>query len=137
MEGAALGQAERECLADAEERAAMRRLDAARRIEADRKLVAEMTKRIGIYFPSCPPRESASIAQHTASRGSGRVGRTAAGRNLEEAALTAAVIAAIRHKHTSYDQLLSQGMERADARRAVADRVDQVLAMWRKADPHV
>ena len=60
------------------------------------------------------------------------MGRTRAGRNLEESALTAAVIAAVRHNHTSYDKLLSQGMERVRARHEVADLVELVLAAWRK-----
>jgi hypothetical protein len=59
-----------------------------------------MAKQIGVLFPGCPAHELATIAEHTAARGSGRVGRTEAGRNLEERALTAAVIAAVRHNHT-------------------------------------
>ena len=35
-----------------------------------------MTKQIAILFPGCPPRDAAAIAEHTAVRGSGRVGRT-------------------------------------------------------------
>jgi hypothetical protein len=48
-----------------------------------------------------------AIAKHTAVGGSGRVGRTEAGRALKENALTAAVIAAVRHNHTEYDELLA------------------------------
>lgn len=132
VESAALDKAERECVEDAEERATARQRDVVRRREQDRNLVVQMTRRIGILFPGCPPEELSSIAEHTATRGSGRVGRTEAGRNLEDRALTAAVVAAVRHKHTPYDKLLAHGMERADARQAVADRVEQVLAVWRK-----
>lgn len=133
-QSAALDKAERECLEDADKRAAARKHDAVRRREEDRKLVVEMTGKIGTLFPGCPPDELASIAEHTATRGSGRVGRTEAGRNLQDCALTAAVVAAIRHKHTLYDRMLAQGIERATARQAVADRVEQVLALWRKPD---
>jgi hypothetical protein len=132
IESAALEKAEWECVQDAEERAAARQRNAVWRREQDRKLVVQMTRRIGILFPGCSSEELSSIAEHTATRGSGRVGRTEAGRNLEDRALTAAVVAAVRHKHTPYDKLLSQGMERSDARQAVADRVEQVLAVWRK-----
>jgi hypothetical protein len=121
-----------QCKETAQMRIRCRARDAARRREEDRKLMVEMTGRIGALFPSCPPEEIASIAEHTAARGSGRVGRTGAGRNPEACALTAAVVAAVRHKHTPYDKLLSHGTERADARLAVADWVEQVLAAWRK-----
>lgn len=47
-------------------------------------------------------------------RGSGRVGRTAAGRSLDEEALTAAAIASVRHKHTKYDLLLMTGVSRVE-----------------------
>jgi hypothetical protein len=61
------------------------------------------------------------------------VGRTAAGRNLEESALTAAVVAAVRHRHTKYDKLLLSGVDRVLARELVADRIEQTLAAWRRA----
>lgn len=133
-ESVALEKAERECLEDASERAAARERDAIRRRDEDRKLVVEMARKIGVLFPGCAPEELISIAEYTATRGSGRVGRTDAGRNLDERALTAAVVAAVRHKHTAYDNLLSQGMERDSARQAVADSVGKVLAAWRKTD---
>ncbi|HEV2132753.1 MAG TPA: DUF2293 domain-containing protein [Terracidiphilus sp.] len=134
VENAALERAEGECLEDAAERAAARHRDAARRCEQDRDLVLKITKKIGALFPSGLSEELSSIAEHTATRGSGRVGRTEAGRNLDDRALTAAVIAAIRHRNTPYDQLLAQGIERAEARQTVAEQVDLVLAAWRKAD---
>ena len=71
---------------------------------------------------------------HTAVRGSGRVGRTAEGRNLAESALTAAVIAAARHRHTKYDELLLSGVDRVLAREQVSDRVQEILAVWRSED---
>jgi hypothetical protein len=83
-------------------------------------------------FPGCPPAEAHVVATHTTARGSGRVGRTAAGQALEEGALTAAVAAAIRHNHTRYDELLMSGSSRIDARDAVRDDVDRVLERWRK-----
>src|SRR5437660_7451168 len=95
--------------------------------EQDRALIAEMTVRIGSMFPRCPPPEVAAIAAHTAARGSGRVGRTAAGRKLEEQALAAAVTAAVRHKHTEYDTLLVARVDRALARQQVAHRLQAIL----------
>jgi hypothetical protein len=130
VEKGALEKAEAECTEDAGERATARARAAELRREQDREFVARMTEQLLVLFPRCPPAEARSIAEHTAVRGSGRVGRTAAGRNLEEHALTAAVAAAIRHNHTNYDELLARGMDRAQAREHVADRVQSILAKW-------
>jgi hypothetical protein len=93
-----------------------------------------MIKQIAMLFPGCPANEVADIAEHTARRGSGRVGRTEAGRNLEESALTLAVVAAIRHKHTRYDELLASGVDRVTARQRIAVMVEEILARWRIRD---
>jgi hypothetical protein len=127
-ERAGLEKAEQECAADADERAAARTRGAVQHREQDRELVSRMTKQIATLFPGCPPRDAAAIAQHTAVRGSGRVGRTAAGRDLEERALAAAVGAAVRHKPTEYDALLAAGLDRSLARQQVADQVHAILA---------
>lgn len=132
VERSALEKAERECTQDADERAAARERGAKRRREEDRLLVARMTQQIGTLFPGCPSSEASAIAGHAAQRGSGRIGRTQAGRKLDEQALTLAVSAAIRHNHTDYDELLANGLDRAAARRRVTDRVEEILAAWRK-----
>jgi hypothetical protein len=131
VEKSGLEKAEQECSEDAEERAKARVADAARRLEQDRELTARMAVEIGKLFPRCPPREAAAIAAHTATRNSGRVGRTLAGRNPDEGALTAAVIAAVRHQHTHYDELLAAGMDRLLARQEIAERVQAILSDWR------
>jgi hypothetical protein len=128
---AALERAERECLADGEQRARQRERDEVRRAENDRDLIVYMTGAILTLFPGCPPEEARTIATHTARRGSGRVGRTFAGRALEESALTAAVVAAIRHRHTRYDELLMSGYSRTEARDSIHVAVDRVLESWR------
>jgi hypothetical protein len=133
VELAALEKAERECAEDAEERAAVRVREAARRREQDRELTVRMAKQIGLLFPGCPQQELTAIAEHTATRGSGRIGRTEAGRELQEHALTAAVIAAVRHKHTEYDTLLARGMDRTSAREEVTDKIREILEAWRIA----
>jgi hypothetical protein len=102
-----------------------------RRREQDRDLVARMTQAILGLFPGCPREEARAIATHTAARGSGRVGRTSAGRTLEPEALTAAVVAAIRHNHTRYDQLLMRGWSRIDARDVVRDVIERIIESWR------
>ena len=131
VEEAALQQAEEECAADAPERAALRVVAAERRVEDDRKLAANMTAAIRELFPGCSPREASSIAAHTTVRSSGRVGRTAAGQSLDPAAITAAAVAAVRHKHTRYDELLMAGVPRAAARAAIRADLEAVLERWR------
>jgi hypothetical protein len=82
-------------------------------------------------YPQCPPDEARQIAAHTAERGSGRVGRSAAGRALDEQAIELAVQAAIRHQHTDYDALLMKGVERLDARQMVRDKIAAVITCWK------
>ena len=89
-----------------------------------------MTERIRAQFPNCPPDETQRIAEHTAKRGSGRVGRSAAGRALKEEALVLAVRAAVRHRKTDYDELLAGGEDHEAARALVRDRVEQILKGW-------
>jgi len=131
VEEAALDRAEEECHADAAERAADREKAALRRVEQDHDLAASMMESILALYPRCPAAEAKAIAVHTSRRGSGRVGRSAAGRALEPEALNAAVIAAIRHRHTRYDQLLMHGYTRRNARDLVRDAIDRVLERWR------
>ena len=131
VEEAALERAEAECYADAEERSARRKQAAILRDKQDQILAARMAESIRQMFPGCPAEEAWAIAAHASVRGSGRVGRTAAGRELEKDALMAAVIAAIRHRHTRYDRLLMKGLGRMDARDAVRGDIDRVLERWR------
>jgi hypothetical protein len=131
VEEAALAQAEEECLADADRRERQRVRSELRRVDQDHALVERMAAAIAKLFPHCPPQEARSIAEHTAQRGSGRVGRTASGQALDEGALTAATIARIRHRHTPYDELLMSGCDRSDARDRVRHAIDQVLDRWR------
>ncbi len=132
VEDAALDKAEDECLSDADLRERRRERDALRRIDEDVALVERMSGEIQKLFPGCPAKEARRIAAHTAVRGSGRVGRSASGRALEEDALTAAVVAHIRHEHTGYDELLMGGLDRASARAKVRERVEETLSSWRE-----
>jgi len=135
VEEAALHQAEEECAADAGKREAQREVAAERRVEQDRKLTAGMAQAIRQLFPGCSPAEAQAIAAHTTIRSSGRVGRTAAGQSLDPEAITAAAVAAIRHKHTRYDELLMNGVPRHEARGAIRDDLERVLERWRAPRP--
>lgn len=133
VEESALERAEAECLADEQARARRRGRDAARRGEEDVELHVRMAAELRRLFPGCPAERAEAIARHAAKRGSGRVGRSAAGRALDREALELAVVASVRHQDTGYDELLMSGIERPDARARVRDAVDAVLERWRRA----
>jgi len=133
VEESALEQAGAKCSADAEQRSVRRERAEIYRNKQDQVLAMRMAESIRQMFPGCPAEEAQAIAAHTSVRGSGRVGRTASGRALEEEALRAAVVASIRHRHTKYDRLLMKGLGRMDARDTVRDDIDRVLESWRRA----
>ncbi len=131
VEEDALERAEQECLADAQARARRRDRDAARRAGEDLALHARIAVEIGKLFPGCPAERAEAIARHAAERGSGRVGRSAAGQALDPEALELAVLASVRHQDTAYDELLMSGVDRATARDHVRDQVNAILHQWR------
>jgi hypothetical protein len=131
----ALADAEEQCASDEKARIRRRERDRARRASADDAFQAELAEEITRLFPGCPPARAAAVARHAGARGSGRVGRSAAGRALEEGAVTLAVIASIRHEDTEYDSLLMSGLPRDVARDHVRVAIDQVLASWRDREP--
>ncbi|WP_406305650.1 DUF2293 domain-containing protein [Streptomyces sp. NBC_00885] len=135
VEEAALARAESACLADADARARRRERDAVRRAAEDVRFTASFAAEILRLFPGCPPARAQDVAAHASARGSGRVGRTAAGRSLEEGALTAAVRASVRHLDTEYDALLMSGVARHEARARVAAVIEGVLASWSRPEP--
>ncbi|MFF0476054.1 DUF2293 domain-containing protein [Streptomyces sp. NPDC004284] len=132
VEEAALAAAERACLADAEARAARRARDAVRRAARDADITEGLRTEILRLFPSIPADRATEIAVHASAKGSGRVGRTAAGRSLDRGAVTAAVRASVRHVDTPYDSLLMQGVPRHQARTRIAPAVEAVLRTWRQ-----
>ncbi|MGW5865508.1 DUF2293 domain-containing protein [Streptomyces sp. NPDC055239] len=130
VEEEALARAEERCLADAEARARRRARDAVRRAAQDVRFTAAFSDEIRRLFPGCPEERARAIAAHASVRGSGRVGRSAAGRALSAGAVTGAVVAAVRHTETPYDRLLMSGVPRGEARRRIAPAVEAVLRGW-------
>jgi hypothetical protein len=63
------------------------------------------------------------------------VGRTAAGRRLEEESVRLAVIARIRHRHTRYDEILMESADRPWARAQVRGEIDEILRAWAPPEP--
>jgi hypothetical protein len=131
VERAALDAGEEACLADAEVRARRQVRDEERRAADDAEFEVAVAGAILGLFPACPTERATEIASHTGRRGSGRVGRSAAGRQLEPEAVTLAVVAAIRHGDTDYDDLLMAGVERGEARARVQADIDVLLRSWR------
>lgn len=132
VEQAAVEQAEQQCLTDEEARARRRERDRQRREVADEGFQQELADQIGRLFPGCPAPRAAAISQHTGTRGSGRVGRSAAGRALDPDAVTRAVVASVRHEDTAYDELLMAGVPREQARERIRTDIDRVLERWRR-----
>lgn len=127
----ALQRAEQECLADEDIRARRRECEAERRGELDQEYVQRFAARVRELFPHCPAGREQVIAEHACQKYSGRVGRSAQAKNLDEKSILLAVVAHVRHAETNYDELLSQGVDRSSARDEVEDEIDQVLADWK------
>jgi hypothetical protein len=130
VEETALAQAEADCLADSDVRAHRRQRAAAREAELDRHYVERFSAQVRPLFPGCPPDRDRLIGEHACQKYSGRVGRSSAAKQLDEAAVRLAVIAHIRHAETAYDTLLAQGEERRSARAQVEPVVTRILRQW-------
>ena len=130
VEEAALKRAETVCLADEDTRAQRRIREADRRAELDLAYIRRFAEVIRQFYPKCPAETAQSIAEHACAKYSGRVGRSAAAKALDEDAVRLAVIARVRHVETRYDRLLMSGWDRVEARLCVEDAVRSVLAKW-------
>jgi hypothetical protein len=130
VEEQALVRAEQECLSDAEARRLSRERAAERRQAHDAEYVDTFARRVGELFPGCPIEERRAIAVHACQKYSGRIGRSAAAKELQQGAIDLAVRAHIRHLHTGYDELLANGVSREEARARVAGPVAKCLEAW-------
>lgn len=131
VEPAALERAEEESLADAEVRRRRQMRASVAREVVDRRYVESFARAIRGRYPSAPPGVEMEIAEHACRKYSGRVGRSAAAKNLDPATIDLAVQAYVRHHETNYDELLMKGYERSEARRIVREMIDRTLDLWR------
>lgn len=131
VEDDAVGQAERECEADAELRGTRRADAALRRAELDERHVAQFAIRVRELYPKCPVGREKPIAEHACRKYSGRVGRSAAAKALDENSVRLAVAAHVRHTETDYDDLLVSGCDRHEARQRVNAQASAVLKEWK------
>ena len=130
VEARGLEKAEEECLVDSEVRARQREREAIRREEVDSKYLEEFAARVRELFPGCPAGREREIAEHACLKYSGRIGRSASAKAMDEAAVRLAVMAHVRHRETKYDELLASGRERWQARAAVEGALFRVLQKW-------
>lgn len=130
VENEALEKAEKECEADASQREDRRERATIRRSELDQEYISQFAKRVKELFPRCPAGRPKRIAEHACRKYSGRVGRSAAAKDLAEEAVWLAVAAHIRHAETNYDSFLLVGTARAEARARVQGDVSKKLREW-------
>ncbi len=130
VENGAIDRAEQECEADASQRRKRRAQAAIRRDELDKKYIKRFASRVRKLYPFCPKGRETIIAEHACRKYSGRVGRSAAAKELDAQAVRLAVGAHIRHAETNYDELLMRGADRNEARYTVGERVLYLLATW-------
>lgn len=103
-EADAIEHAEQRCLSDAEIRARHRERDQLRRAGEDQRFQAEFAVAVHEQFPGCPASQAEAIARHAATRGSGRIRRSTAGRALDADAVRLAVITTDSRLTNSYPQ---------------------------------
>ncbi len=126
----AIARAEEECLEDADARERQRLRNAERRAELDADYVRRFAAAIREQCPSAPAGVEQQIAAHACRKYSGRVGRSAAAKELDAEMIRLAVIAHIRHVHTDYDELLMAGQDRTEARQAVRRAIETTIDQW-------
>jgi len=63
---------------------------------------------------------------------SGRVGRSAAAKKLDDEMVRLAVLAHVRHSETNYHQLLGSSWFRNEARKEVRARVEEIAEEWQR-----
>lgn len=133
VEEEAMERAEAECLSDADQREARRTREAERRERLDADYVRDFARAIRERYPVVPAGADIAIAEHACLKYSGRIGRTAAAKDLSDEAVDLAVRAHIRHRWTAYDEFLMSGRDWADARAAVRSEVGTIAGRWREA----
>jgi hypothetical protein len=128
----ALARAREECEKDAARREAEQGPRRARAERREQEYVVRFARTILDLFPGCPGPEAEAIARRACEKYTGRVGRSRAAKVLDEEAVTLAVRAHVRHRHTRYDEILAQGLEPFEVRPLVAAEIEELLARWRE-----
>ena len=96
--------------------------------QRDAATIRQAASALDKQFPRIPAEEKELVLKHGFRKYSGRVGRT--GMLSMEKKVIFAVVAHIRHKHTGYDQMLDGGMDKGEARKAIAKKTQVMLRAW-------
>ncbi len=104
---------------------------AEKRAEIDEKYVQAFAEKVRKLYPGAPPGRENVIAEHACLKYSGRIGRSESAKKLDEEAIRLAVTAHIRHTDTRYDEFLSQGYDRKNARSQVKEKIHKILSEWK------
>ena len=126
----ALVSAKAQCEADSAKRIVARQRAAQRRVIEDREYHAKFRAAVLLLYPGCPRAEATDIAAHACEKYSGRVGRTADAKDLEDEAVRLAVIAHVRHLHTNYDTVIDSNRDKRKSRSIVRGSTQEVLDAW-------
>lgn len=94
----------------------------------DNKVKEDFRSSIVSQFPKIPEKDLTQVVEHATRKYSRRVGRTGKLDLAEKAQL--AVRAHIRHRHTHYDKMLTDGTSRDDARSRIFGKVDVAAKEW-------
>src|SRR5260221_990705 len=132
VEETAIEEAESENAKDEARRETQRHQRRVRDAVAEQKYVADFTAKVLALFPGAPLQAAEVIAARACEKYSGRVGRSAQARALDEDPVTLAVWAHVRHAFPEYDRLLAEGLEQIDARARVGAAIERILTRWRK-----
>jgi len=132
VEEKAIIKAKNDCSADAGKRKINREKAAIKREIYDKEYIKTFTLKIRQQYPSMPKGKEIEIAKHACEKYSGRVGRSAKAKELNNDFITLAVIAHIRHTETKYDQMLDNMMEKTIARKKIYNVVKDVLELWER-----
>jgi len=130
VENEALEYAEKKCAADEDARKRVRAKAAARWAELDLEYIRSFAGHVREIYPFCPIARENIIAEHACRKYSGRVGRSAAAKALDEEAVRLAVAAHVRDAEKNYDDLLLKGIDRREARETVYSKVARILERW-------
>jgi hypothetical protein len=131
VEKNAVREAGRMCRADGPKRAEARKKAAAYALKADKRYIDSFAETILEQYPGCGADTAREISEHACRKYSGRVGRSAAAKNLEPKAIKLAVRAYVRHKMTVYDSLFEKGYSKAEARKQISSQLDETVERLR------
>lgn len=128
----ALGEAQAQCALDEDKRGTARRKAQEREAIRDEQYIVRFAAAVHEEFPGLPEATCLMIATHACEKHSGRVGRSAAAKQLDAELVVRAVIAHARHLHTDYDELRDAGINKRESRKIIRNRIKALLASWRQ-----